>query len=366
MSILDVVSTAISSTVAANSAASSNSSSVTSSNFADTLANAVGVSGADFVSGRLGVDLDKQGRPAKVIYFDTDGTKLRTSSFSAESILRNANKYGISLSDLNGLGSQLDAAGIGYRPYELYPGTGSDHGVNFDDLIAGGLGTAYDWREDAAATGTDKGPYAATQLALAQALSEQLQLTKHSDVTDERGIDPAHFTPLSAGNEENPRNYVVFNGGVASWYRTAAEAASAAQFYNGQVIDLSPGSTTSTVAAGGTSTNSGGSQVSGSTPTDATATATVAAATANSSRGGSSAASDSGNGTLAVDTTSSVVAEDNQEGIELNDALPPTTEAIRNLANQLQAAIESTVGTQKNSLMDNLVSALIRFKTNQV
>jgi hypothetical protein len=57
-------------------------------------------------------------------------------------------KYNIELTDLKGLGEQLDELNVGYRPYKLYAGTGSDHGIDFDDLINGGLGTAYDWRKE--------------------------------------------------------------------------------------------------------------------------------------------------------------------------------------------------------------------------
>lgn len=157
-------------------------------NFASSLAAAgTAVKKADFVSGRFGVDLNSQGLPARVLYFDENGEQLTTSPFSAESILRNAQKFGIDLSDLRGLGDQLDTAGIGYKPYELYPGTGSDHGIDFDDLIAGGLGTAHDWTKDANISA--KGRSALDSLLAAQNLAQTLKLEAHPEVTHNRGIN---------------------------------------------------------------------------------------------------------------------------------------------------------------------------------
>lgn len=185
---------------------------------------------AKFVSGRIGLNLSADGIPSQVVYFSETGEKLTTSTFSAESILRKTQKFGISLTDLEGLGEQLDAEGIGYKPYQLYGGTGSDHGIDFDDLIAGGLGTAYDWTKDANVA--SKGPWAREYLAAAQALAEELGLQKNSDVTTEKGIDSSYFTPLSTRSGE-VLSYVSFNGAVASWHPTATAADNTARMYGG-------------------------------------------------------------------------------------------------------------------------------------
>lgn len=105
-------------------------------------------------SGRLGLSIAEPGRnrpfssPENVYYLDERGLVAAQSGFNAPDILRNTAAYGIDLADLRGLGEQLDGLGVGYRPYLMLPGTGSDHGIDIDDLIAGGLGTAYDWRVD--------------------------------------------------------------------------------------------------------------------------------------------------------------------------------------------------------------------------
>lgn len=206
------------------------------SKFSAVLSKALVGGKAELVSGRLGLDLDKRGQPAKIIYFDESGQKLTASTFSAENILKYTQKYGIDLNDLTGLGVQLDAAGIGYRPYELYQGTGSDHGVDFADLVAGGLGTAFDWRQDANAT--LKGPSAPQALADSQSQADSLGLELHAAVTQNLGIDPSLFQPLSSGSIDSPRTEVMFNGFIAAWYRSAAEAASAARLYQGRTIAL--------------------------------------------------------------------------------------------------------------------------------
>jgi hypothetical protein len=103
--------------------------------FAEQLAATIAVHKAKFTSGRIGLDLDERGQPTTVFYFDKAGKVLSSSAFDARMILKNAQKFGISLSDLTGLGRQLDAANICYRPYELYGQSGSK-GVDFDDLIS--------------------------------------------------------------------------------------------------------------------------------------------------------------------------------------------------------------------------------------
>ena len=106
-----------------------------SASFAEQLAATIAVHKAKFTSGRIGLDLDERGMPATVFYYDKLGKRVGSSAFDARMILKNTQKFGISLHDLSGLGRQLDAANICYRPYELYGQSGAGKGVDFDDLI---------------------------------------------------------------------------------------------------------------------------------------------------------------------------------------------------------------------------------------
>lgn len=191
---------------------------------------------ADFVSGQLGIDL-VNGVPGRVKYFDQNGQQLTTSSFDAESILRLSKQFDIDLSDLKGLGEQLDAKNIGYRPYELYKGTGSDHGINFNDLMKGGLGTAYDWRQDTSVA--EKGTSAASSLAQAQKTATDNNVTLNPEVTTQKGIDPSYFTP-QMGKDKVLRSVVVTNlaGQTAAWLDSLTAARQYAAQNGGQVIDL--------------------------------------------------------------------------------------------------------------------------------
>ena len=191
---------------------------------------------ADFVSGRLGIDL-VNGIPGRIKYFDQTGEQLTSSSFDVESILRLSKQFGIDLSDLKGLGEQLDAKKIGYRPYELYKGTGSDHGINFNDLIKGGLGTAYDWRQDKSVA--EKGSSAAASLAQAQKTATDNNVTLNPEVTTQKGIDPSYFTP-QMGKDKVLRSVVVSNlaGQTAAWLDSLTAARQYASQHGGQVIDL--------------------------------------------------------------------------------------------------------------------------------
>lgn len=104
--------------------------------FAEELVATIAAHKADFVSGRIGLDLDHHGRPAKVIYFDKVGRVLSTSPFNTQMLLKHTQKHGIDLKNLIGLGAQLDMACVCYRPYEMYGDTGATEGVDFEDLIA--------------------------------------------------------------------------------------------------------------------------------------------------------------------------------------------------------------------------------------
>lgn len=336
---IDAVTSAISAVSAASTAVTSAANTAAGTTFAATLSSSLAQGKADFVSGRLGIDLDRRGQPAKVIYFDEQGNRLRASTFNASAILKNAAEFGIPLTDLRGLGEQLDTAGIGYRPYELYRGTGSDHGINFDDLIAGGLGTAYDWRRDAQVA--QKGETAAPQLAAAQALADQLQLTKHADVTTERGIDPSAFLPLSSPGE-SPRQFVVFNGGVAAWYRTAEAAATAARQYGGSVMTLPSTSSTGSSAAG-------------------TAEASVAAAVANTATANVSTPSSS----LAAAAAESAATSPPVDRCLAAEAEHSAGEGFNRLAQQLDSLLAANSNSERLSALDSLVASLNAFRGQQ-
>ena len=279
MDIASTTAVANSVTTAASSATTSAGTVSAAANFAAALTDAVTAAKkkeADFVSGRLGIEL-QNGVPAQVVYFSEQGEKLTSSTFSAESILRKTSEFGISLTDLADLGAQLDAAGVGYKPYELYKGTGSDHGVDFADLIAGGLGAAYDWTQDAYVDA--KGAGAAKQLEAARALADSLQLTVHSEVTTNKGIDPTRFTVLSAAGEA-PRSQVMYSGGVAAWYGSSEQASAAASTYRGRVIDVAAPAD-STVDTGTSSASSGSSTASSTESSTATAEVSSTAASAS-------------------------------------------------------------------------------------
>lgn len=160
------------------------SSSKTSANFAAALGDQLQLKKekvADYVSGSIGVDINNRGMPSRFVFFDGEGNVLTKRPFTAPALLDATDKFNIPLSDLEGLGAQLDADNIGYRPYELY-GRSSDHGLDFQDLMSGGLGTAYDWRVDNNAH--LKGPSALRSLQKANDLADRLGLAPNPDVTN--------------------------------------------------------------------------------------------------------------------------------------------------------------------------------------
>lgn len=154
-----------------------------------------------FRSGRLSIDMHADGQRINgVSYFDEAGQKLTTSGFWPQDILRQCERFNIPLSDLQGLGRQLDAAGVHYKPYEQYAGTGSNHGIDLDNLASGGMGTAYDWTQDPLVH--LKGPSARAQLAADQALAQRLGLrpvgASPSDAVNNTTSQPA---PLEGSTE---------------------------------------------------------------------------------------------------------------------------------------------------------------------
>ena len=168
----------------------------------------------------VAVNADSRGQPGTFTYLSEDGTALNSTSFNAADLYKYADELGMDLSNIGQLGAKLDATGVGYKPYELYKGTGSDHGIDFQDIAQGGMGTAYDWTQDPLAH--LKGPTGVKSLANNQALAQRLEVTKNPAVTTEQGIDPTKFTTLMAGG--NPRSNVAFTGGTASWYDTPEQA----------------------------------------------------------------------------------------------------------------------------------------------
>lgn len=168
----------------------------------------------------VAVVADNQGRPGSLRYLSADGTVLNTTGFNASDLYANAEKLGMDLSNIGQLGAKLDAKKVGYKPYELYKGTGSDHGIDFQDIAQGGMGTAYDWTKDPLAH--LKGPTGQRDVDADKALAEKLGLTLNPAVTTEQGIDPTKFTTLMAG--DRPRSNVAFTGGTASWYDTPTQA----------------------------------------------------------------------------------------------------------------------------------------------
>lgn len=156
-----------------------------------------------FRNGRVSVDMHADGkRINNVSYYDESGQKLTTSGFWPQDILRNCEKFNIPLADFKDVGKQLDAAGVGYRPYEQYAGTGSNHGIDFDNLAAGGMGTAYDWTADPLVH--LKGPFAADQLKADQALAERLGLKTPAAVASSTVSTTALATSASVATAAAP------------------------------------------------------------------------------------------------------------------------------------------------------------------
>lgn len=77
---------------------------------------------------------------------DSKGMAVSPQTLDAANILRTSRDYGLDTSALKNLASQLDAAGIKYKPGEYLPG--STAGVDLAALGSGKLGAAFDWRID--------------------------------------------------------------------------------------------------------------------------------------------------------------------------------------------------------------------------
>jgi hypothetical protein len=133
-----------------------------------------------------------------VRYLSPEGVPLATTNFNPADILRTATSAGIDLQELRGLGEKLNAAGVNYLPNQMYSGTGSNLGIDLADLASGGLGTAYDWREDPLAH--LKGPFAVQQLLANRQLAEDLNLTPNTNLTSVANS----LTPYTPGYSDQP------------------------------------------------------------------------------------------------------------------------------------------------------------------
>jgi hypothetical protein len=189
-------------------------------------------------SGRIATELDQRGQPSKFVYYSPEGKRLRTSTFSVPELLKNAQKYGIDLRDTLGVAAGLEKAGVGYKPGELYKGTGSDHGIDFRDLLSGGFGTSYNWADDPYAA--QKGPSAVRRLAENKRLAEYLKLAR-SDLTSSSGVNPIDPSSLAQlGIKDDLYSYAVQTpGGPVSWYSDPVRAAAEAKRLGGELVDIS-------------------------------------------------------------------------------------------------------------------------------
>jgi hypothetical protein len=122
--------------------------------------------------------LDMGGKQGLYIV-DSNNAILRSVTFDAPSILRVSRTFGLDLAELDGLADQMDAAGVAYLPHRQF--ANSDAGVDLRDLASGGLGAAYDWRQDANAA--KKGTTATASLTSDRALAGSLGLTENLMVT---------------------------------------------------------------------------------------------------------------------------------------------------------------------------------------
>lgn len=161
---------------------------------------------SEFNLGRIRVELNGTGQPTRVNYYDEDGVKLTASSFSPSAMLYLADKFGIDRSIFSELADQMDEAGVNYQPYELFAGTGSNHGIDLRNLAAGGLGTVFDWAKDE------------QKADLKIDMKESEPLLKRNV-----GIDPNRFSPQEVFAYGILR-HVVHNDGVAAWFKTEEQA----------------------------------------------------------------------------------------------------------------------------------------------
>jgi len=160
----------------------------------------------------IAVNLNNQGVPEGFTYIDAAGKPLRSSAFTASDLYRGAEEFGIPLQGVTQIGAMLENAGVGYKPGELYRGTGSDHGIDFASIARGGMGSAYNWATDPTAVAGDRN--LASRLKLNPALSENYA-TRTSV-----GTQNPNAASMATGNSAR-FNYV--NPGT-SWCDTSGSA----------------------------------------------------------------------------------------------------------------------------------------------
>ena len=196
----------------------------------------------DPTSGKgVGVATNMKGLPAELVFYDASGQSLNSSIFSPEGLYREAEKYGIDLSNIGQLGSMLEQKNIGYKPGELYAGTGSNAGIDFEDIARGGLGGKDDWTKadplmgvkfEAGSLGAQT---AAQQQNERQALAERLGIKATSTAPDAGLLDVTGLRP------QGGRTHVAYGPFGAAWYDTAAEAQAQAQQIGGRYANLAQG-----------------------------------------------------------------------------------------------------------------------------
>jgi len=196
----------------------------------------------DPTSGKgVGVATNMKGLPAELVFYDASGQSLNSSIFSPEGLYREAEKYGIDLSNIGQLGAMLEQKNIGYKPGELYAGTGSNAGIDFEDIARGGLGGKDDWTKadplmgvkfEAGSLGAQT---AAQQQNERQALAERLGIKATSTAPDAGLLNVTGLRP------QGERTHVAYGPFGASWYDTDAEAQAQAQQIGGRYADLAQG-----------------------------------------------------------------------------------------------------------------------------
>ena len=151
-------------------------------------------SDVDVRAGQLGVDYCSLSNGSKTIcsvsYYDPEGIKLTQTPFNPAAMLTVMDRFGIDREQLEDLEKGMDKKNIPHLPYQMFPGTGSDAGINLTDLANGGLGTAYDWRVDPLCQ--SKGPTACQQV------KANAQLAENLEIEPTPGVTKTNVTPLEA------------------------------------------------------------------------------------------------------------------------------------------------------------------------
>lgn len=80
----------------------------------------------------IGVQVNEDGTPVGLSYYDRSGQKSVSSIFSTGELLKNAELLGIDLSNIGGLQDKIKSAGVDISPGKIYKD--SDYGLNLDNL----------------------------------------------------------------------------------------------------------------------------------------------------------------------------------------------------------------------------------------